>query len=160
MVVTPDRLGDAIASVLDAAMLIGHQQRDWAPEVDRDRFVKQVETELKRIAPKRLRRAPRITGFSGHQLEFPLGVDTPDGGVVYIQPIGTINSEMDWSAIYRATGKMLDIREAGVSPDRRVVVIDDSGSADEVPRAITMLNTSATVLPFSLRDKWLGRFAA
>ncbi len=67
---------------------------------------------------------------------------------------------MDWSAIYRATGKMLDIREAGVSPDRRVVVIDDSGSADEVPRAITMLNTSATVLPFSLRDKWLGRFAA
>ncbi|GAA4400463.1 DUF1828 domain-containing protein [Quisquiliibacterium transsilvanicum] len=154
------QLGDAIASVLDAALLIGHQQQDWTPSVARERFVKQVAAEIERVAPQRLLHSPKVVGFSGHQLEFPLGVELSDSGIVYIQTVAAVNDELDWSTVYRTAGKMTDIREAGIASDRRVVVIDDRSAIDDIPRAMTLLGTSATVLEFSHRGSWIERFAA
>jgi hypothetical protein len=154
------RIGAAVAAVLDASLRIAHQQVDWAPSIAAAQFTELVAEEIKAIAPEKVRRSVTVIGVSGHQIEFPIGVALPDRSIAFVQPISSDGRHIDWAAVYRATGKMTDIQQAGIDADRRLIVLDDSSARDDAARAITLLHTSATVLPFSTRETWLERFAA
>lgn len=160
MVARLENVGEAVAAVLDASLRISHQQPEWTPSIAQERFTEIVAREIEAVAPNRVQRDVTAIGISGHQLEFPLGIKLPDETIAYIQPIAADNGRLNWGVVQRATGKMVDLQQTGLPSDLRLVVIDDEAAHTEAPRAITLLSTNATVLPFSMRQEWRQRFAA
>lgn len=160
MVARVEAVGAAVAAVLEASLRISHRQSDWMPSIAQERFTEIVAKELESVAPNRVQRNVMAIGISGHQLEFPLGLKLPDQTTAYIQTIAADAGRLNWGVVQRATGKMVDLQQTGLSPHLRLVVIDDEDNLSEASRAITLLSTNATVLPFSARSEWRHRFAA
>lgn len=154
-----DTLPEAITSVLSVAIAISHEERRWVPKVDGERFTNQVGRELDRVVGQYLLRHVQVRGASGHQLEFPFAVTLPDSPRQYIQPIASSSGKIDWASVYKAGGKMLDLRTAAdTHENQRVVIIEDLPEDKEVGKAATYLSSTATVLRFSRREQWLRRF--
>lgn len=154
------QVGTAVAAVIDASLRMGHRQAEWAPKPHEERFVDLVAAELNRVAPKRVRRGPIVTGISGHQLEFPIGVAMGSGRTAFVQPIAAVDAEIDWGSVYRTTGKMSDLQQAGLPAELRLVVLEDEAAPKDAGRAATLLESCATVLLHGDRERWIGRFAA
>ena len=99
-----------------------------------------------------------MTGASGHQLEFPFVIDGPQPR--YIQTVPYDVDRLDWTKVYRALGKMLDVKNTGVPDDARVIIVDDAVNDPQLDSAITLLAYEGGVYRFSRASDWLDRLAA
>lgn len=149
-----------VSELISASVRVSDQALAWRPSAEPDTFTRQVDRELSRVAGQRLLRNVSIQGASGHQMEFPFGIEM-DYGTAIVQPVSAVHhaGRMDWGGVYRAYGKMSDLRELGGDRRTRIAVIDDDLlDKEDVGSAITMLAHSCEVLRFSTRHQWLDRF--
>ena len=68
------------------------------------------------------------------------------------------DERVDWGNVYKASGKMFDLKSAGAEEAQRIVIVEDSPGDEELGKAVTLLSYTAMVLLFSHRDQWLSRF--
>lgn len=155
---TQTDLPGTVTAVLNTAIAISHAEARWLPKSGEERFIQSVGRELQTVAGERLQRNVSVQGISGHQLEFPFVIDLPDSGRHYIQPVASGDEHIDWSNVYRAGGKMLDLKSAGADEHQRIIVIEDIPGDEELGKAITFLSVTTSVLLFSHRAQWLERF--
>ena len=156
---TVENLPEAVLAVLDAVLTVSYMERDALPRNARTLFNRKLDAMLTQCAGDRLRRNVKVAGASGRQMEFPFLL-LLEGGNCYIQPVSSGKNRLDWDAVYRAYGKMTDLKEAGAEQSQRCVIVDDSSANDEdMANAINLLSGSARVLRFSQRTEWLPRLA-
>ena len=157
---TIENLPSAVVAVLDAVLMVSYIERDSLPRSGRSLFTRKLDAMLTQFSGERLRRNVKVTGASGRQMEFPYLL-VLDSGDCYIQPVSSGKKRPDWDAVYRAYGKMTDLKEAGAEQSQRYIIVDDSPTNhEEMANAITFLSGSARVLRFSQRAEWLPRLAA
>lgn len=141
----------ALWDALRLAIAISNNEVNWIPKTRQERFASQVAKTLKAKLPLgSVISKPKLQGVSGHQIEFPLGVVLPNGGVRAVQPIGVSdNHQVDWGYIYQSYGKLIDLKKAS-APDysNRIVVMEEGAPEDEFGRAVTVLSEAAKVLMF------------
>ncbi|MFA5058972.1 MAG: DUF1828 domain-containing protein, partial [Opitutaceae bacterium] len=118
-------LPNAVTAVLNAAIAISHAERGWLPKTQEERFNTLLGKELDSVAGSRLLKKVAVTGVSGHQIEFPFAVDDPETGRQYIQTVAHGDERLDWGDVYKAGGKMLDLKSAGAEDNQRIVVVED-----------------------------------
>lgn len=159
-VAVQEELPNTVAAVLNTAIAISHLETRWLPKHKEERFIQAVGRDLKKQAGERLKRNVIVQGVSGHQLEFPFAIDFPDVGRQYIQPIASGDDHVDWGNIYKAHGKMFDLKSAGAEEQQRIVILEDLPGDDELGKAITFLSLTTSVLLYSHRAHWLQRFGA
>lgn len=147
-----------VTALLNTAIAISHVEQSWLPKSSEERFIHAVGRELQAVAGNHLQRGVSVQGISGHQLEIPFVIDLPGTGRHYIQPVASGDENVDWSYVYRAGGKMLDLKSAGAGEHQRIVVIEDIPGDDELGKAITFLGVTTSVLLFSHRNQWLEQF--
>lgn len=147
-----------VTSLLGSAMAISHAMPRWLPKMSEERFIQAVGRELQSVAGERLQRGVTVQGVSGHQLEIPFVIDLPNTGRHYIQPVASGDDHVDWNNVYRAGGKMLDLKSAGADDHQRIVVIEDMPDDAELGKAITFLSVTTSVLLFSHRSQWREQF--
>ncbi len=147
-----------VTAVLNTAIAISHAEPRWRPQPGEERFNQLVGRELQTIAGDRLQRSISVQGVSGHQLEIPFVIDLPATGRHYIQPVASGDAHVDWGNVYKAGGKMLDLKSAGADQYQRIVVIEDIPGDKELGKAVTFLSVTTSVLLFSHRAQWLQRF--
>lgn len=150
---------DAVTDVVDSALVISHMERMWAPKASEADFQYRVERLLAPRLGARLKRRVQVTGASGHQLEIPFMI-TFEGGARYVQPVARSAKGIDWANVYKAYGKMTDLKHAGADEDTRYVVVEDDVENEEIDKAVSFLTDSATVLRFSNYNQWLERLIA
>lgn len=142
----------ALWDALRLALAISDNEVNWIPKTRQERFATQVARSLRLHLPEgSIVSKPKLLGVSGHQIEFPLGVLLPHGGIRAIQPIGVSDEHtIDWGYLYQSSGKLVDFKKAS-TPDvnNRVVVLEDGAPAEELGRAATVLSDSARVLIFN-----------
>jgi len=158
LVSSQDGLPNAVTAVLNAAIAISHTERDWLPKTQEERFNTLVGKELETVASTRLLKKVAVAGVSGHQIEFPFAVDDPETGRQYIQTVAHGEERLDWGDVYKAGGKMLDLKSAGAEDDQRIVIVEDQPGDEDLGKAITLLSYTAMVLLYSHRAQWLPRF--
>lgn len=158
LVTGQDGLPNAVTAVLNAAIVISLAERDWLPKTQEERFNSLLGKELETVAGTRLRRKVAVTGVSGHQIEFPFVVDDPESGAQYIQTVAHGDERLDWGDVYKAGGKMLDLKSAGADDSQRIVIVEDQPGDEELGKAVTLLGYTAMVLLYSHREQWLPRF--
>lgn len=157
---TRDELPSTVTAVLSTAIAISHAETRWLPKNNEERFNQLVGRELQAVAGERLQRNVTVQGVSGHQLEFPFVIDLPGGGRHFIQPVASGDEHIDWGNVYKAGGKMLDLKSAGADEHQRIVVIEDIPGDEELGKAMTFLSVTTSVLLFSHRAQWLSRFGS
>ena len=151
-------LPGTVTAVLNTAIAISHAESQWLPKTSDERFIQTVGRELQLVANQHLQRNITVQGVSGHQLEFPFVVDLPESGRHFIQPIASGDQHVDWGNVYKAGGKMLDLKSAGADEHQRIVILEDIPGDEELGKAITFLSVTTSVLLFSHREQWLERF--
>ena len=157
-VATPETLPNAITAVLNTAIAISHAEAAWRPKTHEQRFIASVGKELEAVAGKHLQRGVSVNGASGHQIEFPFAIDTVAAGRQFIQPVAYGDERMDWANVYKAHGKMFDLKNAGAEDSQRIVIVEDQPDDAEIGKAVTLLSYTAMVLLYSHRTQWLERF--
>lgn len=157
-IATTETLPNIVTSVLNTVIAISHIEESWRPRAREQRFISEVGKVLEAVVGKRLERNVTVAGVSGHQIEFPFAVADQEGGRQYIQPVAYGDERIDWANVYKAHGKMFDLKNAGAENSQRIVVMEDMPGDTEVGKAITLLSYTATVLPFTHREQWLPRF--
>lgn len=151
-------LPNAVTAVLNAAIAISHTERDWLPKTQEERFNSMLGKDLEAVAEERLQKRVVVTGVSGHQIEFPFAVNHPEVGLQYIQTVAHGDERLDWGDVYKAGGKMLDLKSAGAEDEQRIVIVEDQPNDDDLGKAVTLLSFTAMVLLYSHREQWLSRF--
>ncbi|MBN9092038.1 MULTISPECIES: hypothetical protein [Pandoraea] len=148
----------ALWDALRLALAISDNEIAWLPKTRQERFASQVARTLRtKLPPGSVISKPRLTGISGHQIEFPLGVLLPgDGGIRAVQPIGVSDDHrIDWGYVYQSYGKLSDLKKATArNVHNRVVVIEPGAPQDEFGRAATVLSEAARVLTFANGDEF------
>ena len=153
-----DNLVRVVTEVLNTAIAISHAEKSWKPRTHEQKFIATVGQELEAVAGKNLQRYVTVGGISGHQIEFPFAIDDAVTGRQFIQPVAYGDERVDWSNVYKASGKMFDLKSAGAEESQRVVIVEDSPNDEELGKAVTLLSYTAKVLLFSHRDQWLPSF--
>jgi hypothetical protein len=157
---TVEKLPAAVVAVMDAVLMVSYMERESLPRSGRTLFTHKLDAMLMQFSGERLRRNVKVVGASGRQMEFPYLLVLKSGDC-YIQPVSSGKKRPDWDAVYRAYGKMTDLKEAGAEQSQRCIIVDDSSAnQEEMASAITFLSGSARVLRFSQRTEWLPRLAA
>jgi hypothetical protein len=157
MTVREPELPSAIASVLSASMAVGHFEAQWAPRMRGAQFTSRVAELLVPAFGGALNRDVQVLGASGHQLELPflLLLKTRP---TYIQTVSSDEESIDWNNVYAGFGKMMDLRNAGAETSQRIVVLDDEAiPQDELSKAVSVLQESSTVVPFSSLPAWVAK---
>lgn len=150
-----------ISRFFSAAIILADRATAWRPRARPDTFAAQVERAIAPVAGDRWFRRIITQGASGHQMEFPFGVEM-DYGMAFLQPISANHESgrMNWSDVYKAHGKMSDLMALGADNRTRVAIVDDDAlDPEEAGNAITLLAHSCEVLRFSKHARWLDRFA-
>jgi hypothetical protein len=147
----PESLGSAIVGVLNAALTVSAFESTWMPR-SQATFERSVGVMLESILGTRLKTKVKVTGASGHQMEFPFAVDAA-GNTTYIQTVAYGHGRVDWSLVYRGLGKMLDLKNADPGFSERAIILEDSPD-EELAKAATLLSNSAKVVPFSRAKAW------
>lgn len=153
-----DNLARTITEVLNTAIAISHAEESWRPKSHEQKFIATVGQELEAVVGKRLLRSVSVSGVSGHQIEFPFAIDGAALGRQFIQPVAYGDERVDWSNVYKASGKMFDLKSAGAEDGQRIVIVEDDPDDEELGKAVTLLSYTSNVLLFSHRDQWLPRF--
>ncbi len=157
-VATRDTLPSTITDVLNTAIAISHLESTWRPGSQEQRFNSSVGKELAIVAGNALQRDVTVSGVSGHQFKFPFAIDDPNEGRQYVQPVAYGDGRLDWANVYKAHGKMFDLKSAGAEDSQRIVVVEDRPGDAEIGKAVTLLSYTAMVLLYSHRSQWLQRF--
>ena len=153
-----DNLARTVTEVLNTAIAISHAEERWKPKTREQKFIASVGQELEAVVGKKLQRSITASGVSGHQIEFPFAIDDPAKGRQFIQPVAYGDKGVDWGNVYKASGKMFDLKSAGAEECQRIVIVEDSSGDEELGKAVTLLSYIAMVLLFSHRAQWLPRF--
>lgn len=153
-----DNLAQTITEVLNTAIAISHAEENWKPKTREQKFIAAVGQELEAVAGKKLQRNVIVSGVSGHQIEFPFAIDDSKIGRKFIQPVAYVDERVDWGAVYKASGKMFDLKSAGAEEGQRIIIMEDTLGDDELGKAVTLLSYNTNVLLFSQRYQWLSRF--
>lgn len=153
-----DNLARTVTDVLNVAIAISHAEEGWRPKTREQKFIATVGQELDAVAGKKLLRGVSVRGVSGHQMEFPFAIDDASVGRQFIQPVAYGDERVDWGNVYKASGKMFDLKSAGAEDGQRIVIVEDDPDDEELGKAVTLLSYTAKVLLFSHRDLWLPRF--
>ena len=153
------RVHEGVVAVLNAALAVGHFETVWTPRVRSESFAKVVGDILEGELGERLLRDVSVTGASGHQLELPFAIQGT-GELIYIQPVAAEDEYVNWTNVYSGFGKMTDLKNAGADNGARVVVIEDAAADSEMPKAISLLAMSATVVQFTKLRQWAQRHVA
>lgn len=151
-------LTDAIAAVLNAALVVSHFEAQWLPRYSSDTFTAEVGEKLHESMPDRVHRNVTVAGASGHQIEIPFSVSSA-ARETYIQPVAYGDGRVNWDYVYRGFGKMMDLKNIGASDQQRIIIVDDRDAQDDLGQAITLLSTSANVVRFKSIDDWIRRVA-
>src|SRR5690606_8146367 len=112
---------------------ITNNEKAWLPRTQQERFASRVRRTLQNRSEAEVITKARLTGASGHQIEFPLGIRIGNDFVRAIQTIGVAeNGHMDWNFIYQSFGKLNDLKRASSENiDNRLVVIERGAPRDE-----------------------------
>ena len=153
------RVHEGVVAVLNAALAVGHFETAWAPRVRSESFAKLVGDILEAELGERLLRDVSVTGASGHQLELPFAINGR-AELIYIQPVAAEDERINWTNVYSGFGKMTDLKNAGAESGARVVVIEDAPADTEMPKAISLLAMSSTVVQVPKLRQWAQRHAA
>lgn len=153
-----DNLARTITEVLNMAIAIIHAEESWKPKNREQKFIATVGRELEAVVGKRLLRSVTVSGVSGHQIEFPFAIDGSSAGRQFIQPVAYDDERVDWSNVYKASGKMFDLKSAGAEDGQRIIIVEDDPDDEELGKAVTLLSYTSNVLLFSHRTKWLPSF--
>lgn len=147
---------------LRATLAITNNEKLWLPKQQQERFASKVGRTLRTRSKVEVISKPRLTGASGHQIEFPLGVRIGNQFVRAIQTIGVAeNGHMDWNYIYQSFGKLNDVKKASSQNlDNRLVVIERGAPSAEFGKAVTVLSDAATVIEFNDTDEFALLIAA
>lgn len=140
------QLGFYLARFIEAAEHVGFACNKLRP-APVSRFDQVVGAALKAAYPKTLKTDYKIVGASGHQLTLPFALEAEDGKATLIQTVSTRDGKVDWSLVYRAVGKMLDIKNAHESTQRRVIL--EAGDEDDNRKAATALADAASVIIYT-----------
>lgn len=151
------QLGFYLARFMEAAEHVGFACNKMRP-TPVSRFDQVVGGALKSAYAKKLKTDFKITGASGHQLTLPFAIEAENGQPTLIQTIAAKDGKVDWSLVYRAVGKMLDIKNAHINSKRRVIL--EPGDDDENRRAATALADAATVVIYTGAKHLLEDLAA
>ena len=143
---TEDQLGFYLARFIETAEYVGFACNKLRPSPV-SRFDQVVGSILKTAYPKALRTDYKIIGASGHQLTLPFAIASEDGSTTLIQTVSTKDGKVDWGLVYRAVGKMLDIKNAHQGSVRRVIL--EPGDEDDNRKAATALADSASVIIYT-----------
>lgn len=154
--VADQRVHEAVVAVLNAALVVSHFESSWAPRVRAETFAKAVADVLEAEVGEKLQRDVRVTGASGHQLEIPFAIRSQDE-LIYLQPIAADDDHVNWMNVYSGFGKMTDLKNAGAESGARVVVLEDVPHDPEMPKAMSLLAMSATVVQFARLRQWVAR---
>jgi len=147
-------VSDLQASLWDAlraTLAITNNEKAWLPRTQQERFASRVGRTLRNRSDIGVISKPKLTGASGHQIEFPLGIKVGNEFVRAIQTVGVSeNGHMDWNFIYQSFGKLNDLKKASnPDADNRLVVIERGAPRDEFGKAVTVLSEAARVIEFS-----------
>lgn len=159
MVEREEDLAEAVIDVVDSALVVSHLEASWLPKAHDADFQYRLERLLAPSLGVRLKRRAKVVGASGNQLEIPLMI-VFSGGARYVQPVARGQKGLDWSNVYKAYGKMADLKQAGADDEARYVVIEDDLDSAEIDNAVSFLADSANVLRFSRHDRWLQKLTA
>lgn len=151
------QLGFYLARFIEAAQHVGFACNKMRPQVV-SRFDRTVGAVLKKAYTSHLKTEYRIIGASGHQLILPFAIESKAGSPTLIQTVSAKNGKVDWSVVYRAVGKMLDIKNAYSNSDRRVIL--ETADAEENLKAITALADAAAVVVYDSPERLLKDLAA
>lgn len=150
---------EGVVAVLNAAMAAGHFETAWAPRIKSESFANAVAEILEAELGDRLLRDVHVTGASGHQLELPFAIQAKSE-LIYLQPVAADADHVNWNNVYSSFGKMTDLKNAGAATHTRVVVMEGVPVDEEMPKAISLLATSAKVVAFPMLRDWVRRHAA
>lgn len=154
---TQDQLPFYLARFVEAAEHVGFACNKLRPSPI-SRFDRLIETALRGAYQGRLKTDFHIVGASGHQLTFPFAILDEGEDSTVIQTIPTKNGKVDWSLVYRAVGKMLDIKNAHSGAIRKVIL--EPGDEDDNRKAATALTDAAEVLIYTGTNHLLEQMAA
>lgn len=153
-----DNLVRTVTDVLNTAIAISHAEESWKPRNREQKFIASVGQALEAVVGKKLLCNVTVSGVSGHQIKFPFAIDDPASGRQFIQPVAYGDEQVDWGNVYKASGKMFDLKSAGAEEGQRIVIVEDSPADEELGKAATLLSYNANVLLFSHRTQWLPHF--
>ena len=118
-------------------------------------FERTIAKVLSEKYGSRLSRTPSAVGASGHELQFPLGLDIGKPGQQFIQPIAAkTDGSVNWRSVYQATGKFLDLKNNEI-PGGRVVVIESANNIESIHQAEVILQNAARVIEYTGPDHLL-----
>lgn len=140
------QLGFYLARFIEAAEHVGFACNKMRPSPV-SRFDQVVGNALKAAFPKTLKTDYKIIGASGHQLTLPFAIESGGGQPTLIQTVSTKDGKIDWSLVYRAVGKMLDIKNAHEGSLRRVIL--EPGDEEDNRKAATALADAASVIIYT-----------
>ena len=140
------QLGFYLARFIEAAQHVGFACNKLRPSPV-SRFDQVVGSALKVAYPKTLKTDHKIIGASGHQLTLPFAITPEDRPATLIQTVATKDGKIDWSLVYRAVGKMLDIKNAHRDAVRRVIL--EAGDEEDNRKAATALADAASVIIYT-----------
>ena len=123
-----DELPYVVARYMQAAGAIAHASLKHRPKDD-ERFERIVGSLLVAKFGKRVTRRPEVTGISGHQLQFPFGLDLESSKPTLIQTISADDNKTKWKSVYETGGKFSDIRSARA--DLRLIAILEAAQGTE-----------------------------
>jgi hypothetical protein len=152
-----DQLPFYLARFIEAAEHVGFACNKLRPSPV-SRFDRVIETVLRSAYPSQLKTDFYIIGASGHQLTLPFALVDDSRETTLIQTIPTKNGKVDWSLVYRAVGKMLDIKNAHSDAHRAVIL--EPGDEGESRKAATALADAAEVLIYTGTDHLISALAA
>jgi hypothetical protein len=150
---------EGVVAVLNAALAVSHFETAWGPRIRAESFTKVVADILEAELGERLLRDVQVTGASGHQLELPFAIQGKTE-LIYLQPIAAEDDRVNWTNVYSGFGKMTDLKNAGAAGGTRVVILEDAPGDPEMPKAVSLLAMSATVVQFPRLRQWVQRHAA
>lgn len=144
----PPQLAYTIANFVQAAYEIATLGVKHRPK-DLTRFERVVGEALASAYHDRIQRKPVVTGISGHQLQFPFGLDMTSKKPTLIQPVAAdADGRIAWKSVYEAGGKFADVR--GARDDIRLVAVMEE--AEDAARARRYFADKADVIVYSGGD--------
>ncbi len=145
-----------LARFIEAAEHVGFACNKLRPSPV-SRFDRVIESSLRSAFPQKLRKDFYVVGASGHQLTLPFAL-VDDNDTTLIQTIPAKNGRVDWSLVYRAVGKMLDIKNAHGLAHRKVIL--EPGDDLENRKAATALADAAEVVIYTGHTHLIEAIAA
>lgn len=148
------QVGEYFARFLETAFTFGELLQAKRPEPTTG-FEKKIAQILSSKYGSRLSRSAYAIGASGHELQFPLGLDIGKPGQQFIQTISAkSDGAVNWRSVYQATGKFLDLKNNEI-PGRRVVVIESTDNTESIHQAELLLQNAARVIEYTGPDHLL-----